>query len=140
MLLRILYHTFGWHVIVVKVLHIFLLYKGNRLSIFCMICASLHCFGPYGKFSLLPCYVATFLFRCYCSMASHCYITPLNVYCIVCIWSKNTNMAINMDGLLHDTTTLQNYSKAQMNIVEFHLIIIIYVEIKMILLKCIFSK
>ena len=26
-------------------------------------------------------------------------------------------MAINMDGLLHDKTTLQNYSKAQMNIV-----------------------
>ena len=31
-------------------------------------------------------------------------------------------MAINMDGLLHDKTTLQNYSKAQMNIVEYDFI------------------
>ena len=49
-------------------------------------------------------------------------------------------MAINMDGLLHDKKTLQNYFEAQMNIVEFHLIIIVYVKIKPILLKCIFSK
>ena len=34
-------------------------------------------------------------------------------------------MAINMDGLLHDKTTLQNYFETQMNIVvQFYLMTI----------------